>query len=143
MPGGASLYSLSVAWVSSFDPLAPKAWRPTLGFVLVAAHFRVWRGQCYTRHFMSRISWIHSNNREHSCIFDCFFEGKRLLFWKIKMSRHTGGGGGVRASKWHMGGGGVSGNRFDLDQKMRTHASTWLIIQKSDFVVGHPLSWLH
>ncbi len=36
MPGGASLYSLSVAWVSSSDPLTPKAWRPTLGFVLVA-----------------------------------------------------------------------------------------------------------
>ena len=31
MPGGASLYSLSVAWVSSFDPLAPKAWHPTFG----------------------------------------------------------------------------------------------------------------
>ncbi len=36
MPGGASLYSLSMAGVSSFDPLAPKAWRSTLGFVLVA-----------------------------------------------------------------------------------------------------------
>ncbi len=36
MPGGAYLYSLSVAWVSSFDPLAPKAWCPILGFVLVA-----------------------------------------------------------------------------------------------------------
>jgi len=35
MPGGASLYSLSVAWVSNFDPLAPKAWRPSFGFVLV------------------------------------------------------------------------------------------------------------
>jgi hypothetical protein len=36
MPGGASLYSLSVAWVSNSDPLAPKAWHPILGFVLVA-----------------------------------------------------------------------------------------------------------
>jgi len=35
IPGGASLYSFSVAWVSSFDPLAPKAWRPTLVFVLM------------------------------------------------------------------------------------------------------------
>ncbi len=34
MPGGVSLYSLSVAWVSNFDPLGPKAWRPSFGFVL-------------------------------------------------------------------------------------------------------------
>ncbi len=44
---------------------------------------------------------IFSQNFElYSCILDCFLEGKRLLFWKIKMSSHTGGGGGrgVRAS---------------------------------------------
>ena len=35
MPGGASLYSLSVAWFSNLDPLMPKVWHPILGFVLV------------------------------------------------------------------------------------------------------------
>ncbi len=57
MPGGASLYSLSVAWVSSFDPLAPKAWRPTLGFVLVVVAgvanpnriCAITKGYCYLR----------------------------------------------------------------------------------------------
>jgi len=35
MPGGASLYSLSVAWASIWGPLALKVWRHIFGFVLL------------------------------------------------------------------------------------------------------------
>jgi hypothetical protein len=37
--------------------------------------------------FFKILSYIH-------VFWTAFFEEKRLLFWKIKMSRHTGGGGG-------------------------------------------------
>ncbi len=85
MPGGASLYSLSVAWVSIWGPLAPKVWRHIFGFVLCCqanqicaltkrvllfmCPFLCLKGSMLYKAFLSCISWIHSNNCKHSYIW--------------------------------------------------------------------------
>ncbi len=54
-----------------------------------------------------------------------FFEGKRLVFWKIKISRHTRGGVRASVTKWHMWG------RGKLKQAKKVSRIIWMATNSS------------